>query len=121
MIKFEKLKLDHLSLAFLHTSKLKMFGPLDRNLVLPLALKTLNPQHQLLGSLGLLPQDGFGLTSKSLLFTIIPTSSLGLLGLSRFLVLDHLELLVCHALGVGAVGSSHFRYIHHDEVLDCLL
>ena len=92
---YEKLKLDHLPLAFLLTSQLKMFSSLDWNLqkmkykeqyfdiilffnsifhylVLPFALQTLNSQHQLLGCLCLLPQDGFGLTSESLLLTIIP-------------------------------------------------
>ena len=41
-------------------------------LVLPLAICALQPQHQLLGGLGLLPQDGLGLTSESLLLAIIP-------------------------------------------------
>ena len=42
------------------------------HLVLPLALCALQPQHQLLGGLGLLPQDGLGLTSESLLLAIVP-------------------------------------------------
>ena len=42
------------------------------DLVLPLALSALQPQHQLLGSLGLLPQDGLGLTTESLLLAIVP-------------------------------------------------
>ena len=105
------LELNHLSLTLLFSSQLKVFGSLDWSLqremgqsidiirielylVLPLAFSTLQLEDQLLGSLALLPQDGFGLTSESLLFTIISSPSLGLLGLSRFLVLGHLELLV---------------------------
>ena len=40
-------------------------------LVFPLTLSALQLEDQLLGGLGLFPQDGFGLTSKSLLFTVI--------------------------------------------------
>jgi len=49
-----------------------MFGSLDGDLVLPLACRALEPQDQLLGGLCLLPQDGLGLTSETLLLTIVP-------------------------------------------------
>ena len=81
------LELNHLSLAFSFTSQLEMLGSLDGSLkqtvisryitiyanylVFPLALSTLQLEDQLLGGLGLLSQDGFGLTSESLLFTVI--------------------------------------------------
>ena len=42
------------------------------HLVLPLALGALQPEDQLLGGLGLLPQDWLGLPTKSLLFAVIP-------------------------------------------------
>ena len=45
---------------------------LERHLVLPLADGALHPEHQLLGGLRLLPQDGLGLTSKALLLAIVP-------------------------------------------------
>ena len=45
---------------------------LEHHLVLPLADGALHPEHQLLGGLRLLPQDGLGLTSKALLLTIVP-------------------------------------------------
>jgi len=57
-----------------------VLGPLDGHLVLPLADRALHPEHQLLGGLRLLPQDGLGLTSKALLLAIVPPSALGLLG-----------------------------------------
>ena len=84
-------------------------------LILPLALSALQLEDQLLSGLGLLPQDRFGLTSKALLLAIIPPSSLGLLGLSRLLVLGHLELLVGLALGVRAVGVPPLGQVDHLE------
>ena len=45
---------------------------LEHHLVLPLADGALHPEHQLLGGLRLLPQDGLGLTSKALLLAIVP-------------------------------------------------
>ena len=41
-------------------------------LVLPLAGGALNPEHQLLGGLGFLPQDRLRLTAKTLLLPVIP-------------------------------------------------
>ena len=84
-----RLELNHLSLPLLLSSQLKVFGSLDgmlksidfipnasifslSYLVLPLALGALEPQHQLLGGLRLLPQDGLGLTTETLLFTVVP-------------------------------------------------
>merc|ERR1719266_2197418 len=109
--RLRKLELDHLSLPLLLSSQLEMFGPLDGHLVLPLADGALHPEHQLLGGLRLLPQDGLGLTSKALLLAVVPPSALGLLGLSGFLVLGHLELAVLVAL--GAVGVSSLGHVHH--------
>merc|ERR550525_2331688 len=106
-----RLELYHLSLAFLLSTELEVFGPLDGALVLPLAARTLQPQHQLLGSLGLLPEDGLGLTTKTLLLSVVPASPLGLLGLSRLLVLSHLHLHVLVAL--GAEGVTSFGHVDH--------
>ena len=41
-------------------------------LVLPLALCALELEDQLLGGLGLLPQDGLGLASEALLLAVVP-------------------------------------------------
>merc|ERR1719273_558037 len=90
-----------------------MFGSLDGNLMLPLALGALQPQHQLLSCLCLLPENRLGLTTESLLLTIIPTSSLSLLRLGRFLVLGHLELLVSVAL--PAVCAALFGDVDHPD------
>jgi len=58
--------------------------------MLPLALRALNPQNQLLGGLGLPPEDRFGLSSEPLLLPVVPSPTLSLLTLSRLLVLCHL-------------------------------
>merc|ERR1719517_87319 len=107
------LELDHLSLPLLLSSQLEVFGSLDGHLVLPLADRALHPEHQLLGGLRLLPQNGLGLTSKALLLSVVPSPSLGLLGLSRFLVLGHLELAVLVTLGTVSVPS--LGHVHHLE------
>ena len=44
----------------------------NANLVLPLADGALQLEHQLLGGLGLLPQDGLGLASEALLLAVVP-------------------------------------------------
>merc|ERR1739838_1189786 len=56
-MKIKELELDHLSLPLLLSSQLEVFGPLDGHLVLPLADRALHPEDQLLGGLGLLPQN----------------------------------------------------------------
>merc|ERR1719150_2082052 len=115
----EQLELDHLALALLLSAKLEVLGPLDGTLILPLAIRTLQPQNQLLGSLGLLPQDGLGLATESLLLAIVPASALGLLGLGGLLVLGHLHLDVLVAL--GAEGVTTFGHVNHGEAsLDLL-
>lgn len=56
--------------------KLEMLAPLQRQLCLRLARRTLQSQHNLLRSLGLLVENGFGLTTVTGLFSIITTLSL---------------------------------------------
>merc|ERR1719192_1500859 len=73
-----------------------------------------------LDHLALLPQDGLGLATKSLLLAIVPASALGLLGLGGLLVLGHLHLDVLVAL--GAEGVTTFGHVNHGEAsLDLLL
>ena len=45
----------------------------------------------------------------------LPTTSLGLLGLGRLLVLSHLEQLVGQALGMGAVRLAQLGNVHHAD------
>ena len=102
--------MDHLSLTFLVASQLEMLGALDGNLLTPLALSALETQHQLLGRLGLLPQDGLGLTSETLLLTIVTSTTLSEFGFLRLFVLRHLELFMLVA--TGAISLPGFRNIH---------
>merc|ERR1719442_40887 len=111
-IRETRLELNHLALALLLSSQLKMFGSLDWNLMFPLASGALDPKDQLLGGLGLLPQDGLRLTTEPLLLTVVPPSALSLLGLSRLLVLGHLERVVLvapRAVGVAGLGDVNHR------------
>ena len=68
-------------------------------LMLPLALRALNPEHQLLGGLRLSPEDRFGLSSEALLLPVVPSPTLGLLTLRRLLVL-------CHLVHISSWGYS---------------
>lgn len=58
----------------------------------------------------LLPKNGLGLTTETLLLTIVTSSALGEFGLLRFLVLSHLELFVVVAF--RTVGPSGLWNIH---------
>ena len=55
---------------------------IDSNLILPLALGALNLQDKLLGCLRLTPQDRLRLTAKPSLLSVVPSPTLGHLGLS---------------------------------------
>ena len=59
------------------------------HLVLPLTLGALEPQHQLLGGLRLLPQDGLGLTTESLLLAIVPALQLLIFRHFKFTEIDN--------------------------------
>merc|ERR1719266_937435 len=110
-----KLELDHLSLSLLLTSQLEMLSSLDGNLVLPVAGNALQPEHQLLSGLSLTPQDRLGLTTETLLLTIVSSPTLSSLTFSRLLVLCNLELAVFVTL--GAVGVPCLGNIHHFYLL----
>ena len=45
----------------------------------------------------------------------LPPTTLGLFGLSRLLILGHLEELVGQALLVGTVSLTQLRNVHHGE------
>ncbi len=63
------------NLGLLVTTKLKVFASLERQLVLVLADRTLEPEHNLFGRLGLFVEDGLGLTTESRLLSVVPTFS----------------------------------------------
>ena len=99
------LELDHLPLPLLVSSQLEVLGPLDGHLETVLARATLQTKDQLLGSLGLLTQNRLGLTTETLLFSVVTPFALGEDGLLGLLVLGHLELLMLVAMRtVGPAG-----------------
>ena len=116
MIKRKHLELNHLSFAFFVTSQFKMLGTLDGNLILPFAFHTFHTQHQLFGCFSLLSQNGLGLTTETLLLTIISPTTLCLLGFLGLLVLSHLEHLVVLAVRMGTESSSFLGDVHLKKV-----
>lgn len=57
--------------------QLEVLASLQRKLLLALALRALETQDNLLGSLGLPAEDGLGLTSVTLLLSVVTTLTLG--------------------------------------------
>ena len=67
-----------------------MLASLDGDLLLGLAHSALHSEHDLLGGLGLLLEDGFGLTTETLLFSVITSTTLREGRLLTLLVLGYL-------------------------------
>ena len=100
------------SLSLLGT-KLEVLSPLQSQMLLSLALLALQPQNNLPGSLGLLVEDGLGLSSETHLLGVVTTLSLGEVGGLSGLVLGNLVDLVLAALLAGAEGLAFLGYVHH--------
>lgn len=133
-----RLELNHLSLAFLVTSQFEMLATLQWLLFTVLAFSTFHTEHDFLGGLGLkanlenvrlafppttewccrrapfdpylLSEDGFGLTSETLLFSVVTTSALGCGALLGLLVLCHFVQFV--DLALLAEGLTLLWYVH---------
>lgn len=86
--------------------QLKVLATLQGQLALGLALDALQSQHNLLGGLGLLVEDGLGLTTITGLLAVVTTLSLGEKRGLASLVLGDLVLGVLAALLALAVGVS---------------
>lgn len=89
-----------------------MLAALQRGLFAVLALGALHTQHDLLGGLGLLPEDGLSLATESLLLAIVTTTALGGTALLGLLVLRDLVQLVASALlaeGLTLLGNVHLK------------
>merc|ERR1719361_3087285 len=116
-VKRLSLELDHLPLPLLVAAQLEVLRPLQSNLDAPLTLQALHAQHDLLRRLGLLPEDGLGLSAEALLLPVVAPPALGALGLLRLLVLRHAELLVLVALLAGTERPPVLRDVHHLGIL----
>ena len=90
-----------------------MLGSLETQLLLGFTLFALESQYNLTRRLGFFVKDGFGLTTVSHLFAVVPAFALcKVTGLAR-LVLRHLVQFVLFALFARAVRSTLFRDIDH--------
>ena len=108
------LELDHLSLPLLFTSDFEVFASLDGELLPKLAFGAFHPENDLLGGLGLLPEDGLSLSSETLLFPVVPSLSLSKQGFLSLLVLGYLVDSVLKALAF-AERPSTLGDVHHRE------
>lgn len=106
------LELNHLSLSLLVATDLEVFASLDGNLLACLALTAFHAQHNLLGGLGLLAQNGLRLTTKALLLAIVTTTALCRARLLALLVLSHLVQSVLLAFAF-AEGTPSLGDVHH--------
>ena len=73
----DRLKAESSTFVLLVAAKFEMLATLDCNLMLMLANGAFKTQHNLLGSFGLLVEDGLGLTAETLLLLVVTTLSLG--------------------------------------------
>lgn len=88
-----------------------MLASLESMLVSHFAMETLKLEHDLLGSLSLLVEDGFGLTSETLLFTIVTPLTLSIQTCLAGLVLSNLVFLMVLAISMITVRLDLFREI----------
>jgi hypothetical protein len=89
--------------------KLEVLASLQGQLALGLALDALQAQHDLLGGLGLLVEDGLCLTTVTGLLAVVSALSLGEQRGLASLVLGDLVLGVLAALLALAVGVAGLR------------
>jgi hypothetical protein len=114
--------LEHQSstLRLLVATKLEVLATLQRQLGLGLALDALQAEHDLLGGLGLLVEDGLSLTTVTGLLAVVTALSLGKQRGLASLVLGDLVLGVLAALLALAVGVTGLGNVDHfDDDVRC--
>jgi len=94
-------------------SELKVLAALEGELRLGLADLALEPEHDLLGSLRLLVEDGLRLTSESHLLHVVAALSLSKVGRLSSLVLGDLVVSVLAALLALAKRLALLGHVHH--------
>jgi len=99
------------------SSKFKVLSSLQSQLLLSLALLTFQSNHNLTCGLGLLVEDGLGLSPESHLLRIITTLSLGEVGSLTSLVLCNLVWLMLTAFFSSTESVAFLRNINHFELL----
>lgn len=101
-------------LGLLLTTELKVLAALQHSLHLVLANSAFHTKGDLLGSLGLLVEDGLGLTTVTGLLALVTTGTLGKLGGLTSLVLGDLVdgvllALLTRAIGLAGLGDVYLR------------
>lgn len=96
--------------------ELEVLASLQCQLRPGLALDAFQSQHNLLRGLGLLVEDGLGLTTVTGLLAVVSALSLGKQRGFAGLVLSHLVLGVLAALLALAVGVAGFRDVDLDAI-----
>ena len=94
-------------------TELEMLSSLEGKLLLGLALLAFQTEDDLTGSLGLLVEDGLGLTTEAHLLGVISALALGEVRGLAGLVLGDLVHLVLLALLACAVGLALLWYVNH--------
>ena len=113
---FKRSEHDH-ALGVLLLAKHEGLASLDHTEALCLALGALELEHDLLGVLCLLSEDGLGLSTETLLFHIISSLTSGSKGILSFLVLGN--LVDSMLLELSAVSSHRLWDMYH-FVSSCL-
>jgi hypothetical protein len=104
----ERLEDESSTLGLLVTTKLEVLAALESELLLGLAGSALEAEDNLLGGLGLLVEDGLGLTTVTALLPVVTALTLGVQRGLASLVLGDLVLGVLVALPALAVGPAGF-------------
>src|SRR5512143_903585 len=86
-----------------------MFATLQGGLFTVFAFSAFHTQDNLFGSFSLLSEDGLSLTTNTLLFSVVTTSTLGTFALLGFLVLGDFVQFV--ALALLTEGATLFWYV----------
>lgn len=97
-------------------SEFEVLGSLEAQLLLGLTLLTFQSKNDLTSSLGLLVEDGLGLSTESHLFRVVTSLSLCKVGSLSGLVLSNLVQGVLLALS-STVSSTFLRYVNHCNLL----
>ena len=97
-------------------SKFEVLGSLEAQLLLGLTLLAFQSKNDLTGGLGLLVEDGLGLSTESHLFRVVTSLSLCKVGSLTRLVLSDLVYGVLLALS-STVSSAFLGYVDHCEIL----
>lgn len=108
------LESQSLTFSLLLTTQLKVLAALQHLLVFGLARSALHAQGNLLGGLGLLVEDGLGLTTITRLLAVVAALALDVEGRLAGLVLGDLlggVLLALFTESVARLGNAHLQNV----------